>query len=112
MYLGSTDLPLDIKVQPGFLRLPEFIDSEDRGLIERGDFLLFSSPLKRAIETAENIFTSAKIEILSDLREYDLGDWEGKTFDYVKENFRDTYENRSGKIGTDGIPGAEKMKMP
>jgi broad specificity phosphatase PhoE len=39
--------------------------------------VVYSSPLRRALETAESIARGARIEVLNDLREISHGDWDG-----------------------------------
>ncbi len=40
---------------------------------------IFSSPLKRAIQTTEIVFPQKKYLVVPELRELQLGEWEGKT---------------------------------
>lgn len=42
--------------------------------------VVYSSPLRRARETAELLARGAKIEIVDDLREITYGDWDGRTW--------------------------------
>lgn len=42
--------------------------------------MVYSSPLRRALETAQAIARGAPIEILDDLREISCGDWDGRTW--------------------------------
>jgi probable phosphoglycerate mutase len=59
---------------------------------------IYSSPLKRAKHTTEEILTaiahqieSSKLKITSRLRETDLPNWHGLSFQYVRENFPEEY---------------------
>lgn len=49
---------------------------------------IYSSPLKRAYETASiiNSFLKVPIECKDGLMEMSFGDWEGSTWDYIKNN--------------------------
>ena len=42
--------------------------------------VVYSSPLRRARETAEALARGARIEIVEDLREITYGDWDGRTW--------------------------------
>lgn len=46
--------------------------------------IVYSSPLRRAIETAQLIAHSAPIEILEDLREISHGDWDGLAWNEIE----------------------------
>ncbi|MCR4903790.1 MAG: histidine phosphatase family protein [Butyrivibrio sp.] len=46
--------------------------------------IVFSSPLKRALSTAEVLFPEAKPIIIEDIRETDFGEFEGKNYDDLK----------------------------
>jgi probable phosphoglycerate mutase len=62
-------------------------------IMELGADALFSSPLGRAISTAEAIreMTGLPIEILDDLREMNYGEWEGRSFLDVRKEYADAY---------------------
>lgn len=55
--------------------------------------VVYSSPLKRAVETAK-IFTKGKKEIKLDKRlvEFDFGEWDGKSMDEIAENHPDVVD--------------------
>ncbi len=46
--------------------------------------MVYSSPLRRALETAQSIARGAPIEILNDLREISHGDWDGLTWNEIE----------------------------
>lgn len=54
---------------------------------------IFTSPLGRAISTAEAIAASTGLEIvtLDDLREMNYGEWDGRSFLDVRRDWADTY---------------------
>ncbi|MGI9090407.1 MAG: histidine phosphatase family protein [Gemmatimonadaceae bacterium] len=54
---------------------------------------IFSSPLKRAMETAAPIAATSgvKVEIRDELREIGYGAWEGKTVEEVDREYHDDY---------------------
>ena len=46
--------------------------------------MVYSSPLRRALETAQSIAHGAPIEVLDDLREISHGDWDGLTWSEIE----------------------------
>lgn len=66
---------------------------------------VFSSPLQRAVQTAQPI--GLPITILDDLRELHAGAWDGLNFDEIKRQFPDLYAAR-GSDPTLPLPGGEK----
>jgi probable phosphoglycerate mutase len=46
--------------------------------------IVYSSPMRRALQTARSIARGAPVEILEDLREISHGDWDGLTWNEVK----------------------------
>lgn len=55
---------------------------------------LYSSPLGRALTTAQRIADAASLEVtpLDDLREMSYGEWEGKSFLDVRRDYANDYE--------------------
>lgn len=57
--------------------------SELKSLYEAGGYprvhLVFSSPMERCVGSAKILFPNREIEIIENLREYNFGDFEGKT---------------------------------
>ena len=70
-YIGHTDEPL---CDEGKAQLKDIM--ENYGEYPQVD-AVFSSPLKRCIETALTIYPDRNPLILDDLREYDFGEFEG-----------------------------------
>jgi alpha-ribazole phosphatase len=54
---------------------------------------IYSSPLSRAIESAQILATarSASVEVVNDFREIDFGDFEGLTYDEIASRYPDIY---------------------
>ena len=69
---------------------------------------VFSSPLIRAVQTAQAI--GLPVTILPDLREMYAGEWDGLTFDQIRERYPDLYTAR-GKDMTIPLPGAEDQSQ-
>ncbi len=55
---------------------------------------IFSSPKVRAIQTAEIIARelNGKYQVLEGIQEINLGDWQGLTWDEVRERYPESYE--------------------
>ncbi len=60
---------------------------------------IYTSPMKRALETTEIVFKDEEYTIVSDLRECNFGEFEGKTFSELiseDENFSKWLDPKSG----------------
>ena len=70
---------------------------------------VYSSPLERALETAEAIARSMRVEVEknSALNEIDFGEWTGKTFDELSSDERWRRFNTNRSMTT--IPGGESF---
>ena len=65
---------------------------------------VFSSPLTRAVQTAQAI--GLPVTILDGLREMYAGEWDGLTFDQIRERYPELYAARFHDL-TLPLPGAE-----
>lgn len=65
---------------------------------------VFSSPLTRAIQTAEAI--GMPVTVLDDLREMHAGDWDGLTFGQIRQQYPELYAARANDM-TIPLPGGE-----
>lgn len=95
MCIGSTDIPMG---QEGLAQAAQMAKNLPPVTA------VFSSPLIRAVQTAEAI--GQPIAILDDLREMHAGEWDGLTFDQIRQRYPELYDAR----GTDPtllLPGAE-----
>jgi alpha-ribazole phosphatase len=79
MYIGTTDLEL---TDMGRAELADKAGSMEYPYIDR----LYTSPLKRCVETAEILFPHAQTVIVENLRELDFGEFDGKTVDELIEH--------------------------
>lgn len=70
--------------------------------------ILFSSPMKRCIMTAEYIYPGLQPIVCAGLREMDFGAFEGKTYEELKDNPAYMGWLKSG--GEDACPGGESKK--
>jgi len=76
-YIGWTDVRLSDKGKRE-LRRKQFG--------RNGVNIVFSSPLKRCLETAAILFPRAEIVEMAELKEMYFGAWEGKTYEELKNN--------------------------
>lgn len=78
-YIGTTDAPLSDK---GKMELKK-LDYEYK---YPGTQVVFTSPLKRCLQTCEILYPAMKPLSIYDLSECNFGEWEGKTADELKDN--------------------------
>lgn len=78
---------------------------------EEIDFIC-SSPLKRAIQTAEAIAGLKKLEvnIVQNLIDIDYGDWQGIPEKEIKESYREIYQDWLDTPEQVRIPGGESLE--
>lgn len=69
-----------------------------------------SSSLKRCIETAKIICPSKDISIDQRINEINMGSWDGKTFDEIKERMPLEFEKRGKNIADFRPPDGESFK--
>lgn len=69
---------------------------------------VYSSPLKRAYDTAKLLFEGYDIEVAEEFREMDFGLFEGKTYDDLKDDKR--YREWISSGGKIKPPGGESME--
>jgi len=77
-YIGSTDETLS----PSGVALARRM----HGIYDRRETLVYTSPLKRCVETAQILFPSVPAQIVSDFRECDFGSFENKNYEELKDN--------------------------
>lgn len=71
-YIGVTDIPLTNNGRK------ELSDLREDGIYPSVG-LVFTSPLKRCIESCEEIFPNRDYFVVDEMKEYNFGDFEGKT---------------------------------
>lgn len=98
-FVGSTDLPLTENGRKNICDLwherSKHIDKE----------VIYSSPMKRCIETAHIIFPDEHLEIIKNMREMNFGVFEGKTHDELMD--MQAYRNFRATSGKEKIPHGE-----
>ena len=67
---------------------------------------IYCSPLLRAVETAGHMSPELPHIIVSDLSERNLGEWDGLSFDKIRQRWPDIYKARENNPDHP-IPGAE-----
>jgi broad specificity phosphatase PhoE len=71
----------------------------------------YTSPLRRAYETAEIIVgKKANLVCLDGLKEISLGDWEGKTLAQIRKNYGEAFDRWAARPTRIRIPGGEDFK--
>lgn len=95
MCIGTTDIPMG---ETGFAQAAEMAKKLPPVTA------VFSSPLTRAVQTAEAI--GLPVTVLPGLREMYAGLWDGLTFEQIRERYPELYAAR-GKDQTIPLPGAE-----
>ena len=98
-YLGLTDLPLNVEGRREILSLTSKYEYPK---IQK----VYSSPLKRAFETAKLIYPHNLIETVDDLKEYSFGVFENKSIDELLddseyESWIDGHMSQPPKSGED-----------
>ena len=96
MCLGRTDLPL---CKEGFSQARAAAE-----ILKDKHFEVFSSPLLRAVQTAEAF--SKPVTIIDDLQELYAGLWDGLSFEKIKLRYPELYAAR-GSDKSLPLPGAE-----
>ncbi len=100
-YIGRTDEPLCCE---GRTALKRMIDASAYPAVE----LVFSSPMKRCIETAALIYPESKPHVMSGLRECDFGNFEGKTYEELRDD--PAYQRFLDSGGSGIIPNGESTE--
>ena len=95
MCIGTTDIPMGEK---------GFAQAAQMAKLLPPVTAVFSSPLTRAVQTAQAI--GLPVTILPDLREMYAGQWDGLTFDQIRERHPELYAERSKDLMIP-LPGAE-----
>ena len=95
MCIGTTDIPMGEK---------GLAQAEQMAKILPPVTAVFSSPLTRAVQTAQAI--GMPITILPDLREMYAGEWDGLTFEEIRQRYPELYAARATDR-TIPLPGGE-----
>jgi alpha-ribazole phosphatase len=104
-YIGQTDVPLSSKGLAQALRWRQELSH----VVFEG---IYCSDLVRALDTAKCVanMDESHIHILPQLREIDLGDWDGETMEYIKTRFPDSWEDRGRRMDSFKTPNGESFQ--
>ena len=95
MCIGTTDIPMG---EAGLAQAAQMAEKLPAVTA------VFSSPLTRAVQTAEAI--GMPVTVLDGLREMHAGEWDGLTFDEIRQRYPELYAARASDL-TIPLPGAE-----
>lgn len=128
VYIGVTDLPLSTRgsaeaAQLGsyFLQHIQSVNAvvEQQVKLHRAapTVHILTSPLQRCRQTAEEIqrvlsdggIKLSEPSVVEALHEINLGEWEGKRVQEIREHFPEVYEARGRALGTYHTPGGESF---
>ena len=98
MCIGTTDIPMGEKGLAQAAQMAKKLS---------GVSAVFSSPLTRAVQTAQAI--GLPVIVLEGLREMYAGEWDGLTFDQIRERYPQLYAARAQDL-TIPLPGAESYE--
>ena len=98
-YIGRTDEPLSSEAKEKLSAEANCYPRIDR---------LFTSPMKRCIETAEIIYPDKKPVVVDPLREMDFGEFEGKNYEELNGDQR--YQAWIDSGGTIAFPNGESRE--
>lgn len=104
IYYGRTDYPLCAEGAEAAEELARFF----RGRLKFSR--VYSSGMTRADQTARIIAPGSAITAEPALREIDLGEWEGRSYDEVRGQFSEIYERRGADFASVAPPGGETFK--
>lgn len=98
MCIGITDIPLGNEGREQAWQMAQSLPEVTA---------VFSSPLRRAIQTAQAI--GLPVTVLSGLREMYMGEWDGLTFAQIRQRYPELYATR-GLDKTIPMPGQEDQE--
>lgn len=104
-YIGITDISLDETGKRQAMALRKYFSDI---VIDKA----YTSPLKRCMETISIVLKGRNIEIkeMDELKEINMGDWEYRTFDYIKEHFPEEFEKRGMAMDSYTTPKGESFR--
>ena len=106
IFRGRSDIPLD---EVGI----EQAKSISTRLSSFDVKVVCSSPLKRALETAEIIAKTfnLKVKVVDDLIDFDFGEWQGLSLKEVQKQFPETYRTWLKEPHLANIPNGENLDI-
>lgn len=104
-YIGHTDCSLSEKGVFEAEQIGQYF-FENRIIINH----IFSSDLKRCKTTVNAAFPKRKVTFLKELREINMGMWDGLTFDEIKSKYPEDFKKRGENISEFIPPQGESFK--
>ena len=103
--IGITDIELNLE---GI----QIAEGNGKVLKDKNISKIYSSDLKRCEKTAQVIsqIIEKPYELKEDLREINMGVWENKSFEYIKEKYPKDYEKRGENIDTFKVENGESFE--
>lgn len=110
---GKPDFPDNIPICIGCKTdLPIDKEGEKQAAVWKGCFsqcnIIYHSYLLRAKQTAAVLADGRNLRELDGVQEMDVGEWEGKTFKYLKQEYPEIYKKRGADWSVD-LPGGESL---
>jgi alpha-ribazole phosphatase len=104
-FRGRADVPLNATGLKQAQLLGEYLSKEKIKVV-------YSSPLQRAVRTAEAIAAphKLKVKLVENLNDIDCGEWEGLTLKEVKDRYEDIYQDWVDTPEQVRLPGGEGLE--
>jgi alpha-ribazole phosphatase len=104
-FRGRADVPLNETGLKQAQLLGSYLSTEKIKVV-------YSSPLQRAVKTAEAIAAphKLKVKLIENLNDIDCGEWEGLTLKEVKERYEDIYQDWVDTPEQVRLPGGEGLE--
>jgi len=104
IFRGHKDIPLDSTGITQAIQVAQYLKHKKIKNI-------FSSPLSRAVQTAEKIsnITNNEIKIIEDLIDLHFGKWEGQEINWVKKNYPNNYYFYKNEPEKSFFPNGESL---
>ena len=104
-YIGQTDVPLS---STGLSQAGCWQEQLSHVAFEK----VYCSDLSRALDTARIVSapTDSEIEVMAQLREINLGDWDGERMETIKKRFPDAWEERGRHLDSFQTPHGESFQ--
>ncbi len=108
-YIGKTDEPLS---EAGREKLRDFRAAGRYSDVSASSQFVFTSPMKRCVETAQILFPDVKPVAIENFRETDFGLFEGKNYDELMadDRLRSEYQKWIDSGGKDAFPSGESRE--
>lgn len=103
-YIGYSDIPLN---EVGILQAHNL----QKKIVQADIQSVYCSDLSRSRQTAEIMVEDKKVPIISrhELREINMGEWEGCSFSDIARRFPDEFKRRGEDIENYCVPGGESF---